>query len=119
MINDFSLVELKKIVELIDCFDDIDIMREQIQRRIDFLTDERNKTINIRFDRDNFIDCDIFTREELSILDNNGIDNMQKLIDCDLDSLVGIKPSIKRELAEKRIFFDMREYPKNSGGKRK
>ena len=44
---------------------------------------------------------------ELKVIKNNNISNMQELIDCDLDSLVGIKPSLKISLDKKRRFYDM------------
>ena len=55
-----------------------------------------------------FLRLNIFDPWELKVVQSNHISNLQELIDCNLDELVGITPSIKEGLEWVRTFYDMR-----------
>ena len=59
---------------------------------------------------DMFIKLQIFDPWELKVVRKNNINNLQELIDCDLDSLIGITPSIKEGLDWVRKFYNMEKH---------
>ena len=70
------------------------VLKERIQK----IEDEKKKSLNVRFNMDMFIKLQIFDPWEFKVVRDNHISNLQELIDCNLDDLVGITPSVKRGL---------------------
>ena len=109
--------ELKKLRDIVNEFDDIDSLKEVIDSKIENKEKTKGISSNIRFNMEKFIEWQIFDPFELKVIKDNNINNMQELIDCDLDSLVGITPSVKIGLWRKRGYYDMRD-PKDRGKSR-
>ena len=64
---------------------------------------------------DMFIKLQIFDPWEFKVIRDNHISNLQELIDCNLDGLVGITPSIKQGLEWVRTFYDMSSIEEKKG----
>lgn len=116
-IDRLSYKELKKLRDIVNEFDDIDSLKEVIDSKIENKEKTKGISSNIRFNMEKFIEWQIFDPFELKVIKDNNINNMQELIDCDLDSLVGITPSVKIGLWRKRGYYDMRD-PKDRGKSR-
>lgn len=116
-IDRLSYQELKKLRDIVNEFDDIDSLKEVIDSKIENKEKTKGISSNIRFNMEKFIEWQIFDPFELKVIKDNNINNMQELIDCDLDSLVGITPSVKIGLWRKRGYYDMRD-PKDRGKSR-
>lgn len=108
MLEEMSTDELVQLKEYVSSFKDIDSLLGEIDCIIECRKD-RGK-LNIRFNMDMFIKLQIFDPSEFRVVRENHINNLQELIDCDLDSLVGITPSIKEGLTWVRSFYDMSSY---------
>lgn len=109
MFDKMSDADLVGLREYVSGFKDI----ESLTREIDTLIKKRkaNKSnLNIRFNMDMFIRLKIFDPSEFKVIRDNNINNLQELIDCDLDSLVGITPSIKEGLSWVRSAYDMSSF---------
>lgn len=116
-IDRLSYQELKKLRDIVNEFDDIDSLKEVIDSKIENKEKTKGISSNIRFNMEKFIEWQIFDPFELKVIKDNNINNMQELIDCDLDSLIGITPSVKIGLWRKRGYYDMRD-PKDRGKSR-
>ncbi len=103
----YSLDELKKFSLLLESFESIDILLKSVTNEIKKREDEKNSSLNVRFTMDMFKKYNMFYPDELRVLEINCIRNLQDLIDCDLNSLVGITESIKEKLEWTRSFYDM------------
>lgn len=112
--NSLSLDELKKFKDVISGYDDIGELKKAVNFFIEKKEREKSTRLNVRFDMDMFIRLRIFEPSELRILKANCISNLQDLIDCDLDSLVGITPSVKEKLDWARRAYNMDSYEENS-----
>lgn len=109
MLDKLSDADLVSLREYVSSFNDI----ESLTREIDTLIKKRkaNKSnSNIRFNMEMFIKLSIFDPSEFKVVRDNNINNLQELIDCDLDSLVGITPSIKAGLSWVRRAYDMSSF---------
>ena len=82
------------------------VLKERIQK----IEDEKKKSLNVRFNMDMFIKLQIFDPWEFKVVRDNHISNLQELIDCNLDDLVGITPSVKQGLEWVRTFYDMSSF---------
>lgn len=105
-LEDFSLDDLIFLQEFVqdkDCSKKIDTL---IQKR------QNKNSINERFTLELCRKLEIFDPWEFHVLKINHIHNMQELIDCDLDSLIGITPSIRDGLEWCRSFYDLRSMVK-------
>ena len=99
--------ELKKFYKMIDEYDDI----QSLKRDVLCLLEEKNlakKSINERFNIALMKKLQLFDSHQFHVLEQNRISNLQQLMDCDLDSLVGVTPSMKREFDWVRKFYDLR-----------
>lgn len=110
-INDLTEDELYFLGEIVFQYDDLNRLKNDIERiikiKIDQKDQEYEKSLNVRFNMEMFIKLQIFDPAEFNVIKNNHINNMQELIDCNLDSLVGITPSIKEGLEWVRNTYDM------------
>lgn len=113
MFDKMSDADLASLREYVSSFSDI----ESLTREIDTLIKKRkaNKSsLNIRFNMEMFIKLKIFDPSEFRVVRDNNINNLQELIDCDLDSLVGITPSIKEGLSWVRRAYDMSSFEEDN-----
>lgn len=99
--------ELTLISDVVDCYTDIDNLKNDISLAINTKMKEKKTSLNVRFNMDMFIELHIFDPFEFKVIKQNNINNLQELIDCDLDSLVGITPSVKKGLEWVRKFYNM------------
>ena len=74
--------------------------------------EEESKSLNVRFNMELFEELQIFDPWEFKVIKDNHINNLQELIDCNLDSLVGITQSTKQGLDWARHFYDMEKSSK-------
>ena len=117
-LDSFSLEELKRIKKIISSYEDIGDFRKDLSFFIQEEEQKRNN-INESFDLALMERLHVVDPFQLKVLKNNSILNLQALIDCDLDSLVGITPSMKRELEWIRSFYDMRSMVEKPNQKKK
>jgi hypothetical protein len=106
-IDSFTLEELKKMQEFISSYDSFERLKRDLSIQIEVMNDNR-KNINERFDLALMQRLQIVDSFQLKVLQNNSIHNIQELIDCDLDSLVGITPSMKMEFEWIKRMYDLR-----------
>ena len=102
ILSSFSLSQLEEIQEFLWEYSDLRSMREVVQKRIQEKKN-KEKSINEHFTIDLMERIHIFNSVQLQVLKKNQITNLQQLIDCDLDSLIGITPSLKREYPSFRL----------------
>ena len=107
LLKTFKLDDLKLFVSLIEQFDNKDELLKTLLSEIKSREDERKQSLNVRFDIEMIKRLNLFYPDELKVLEINNINNIQDLIDCDLDSLIGITESIKEKLDWARKFYDM------------
>ena len=103
----FSLEDLKSFLALIESFENKDDMHNALIAEIIRREEERKLSLNVRFDIKMIKKLNLFYPDELKVLEINNIKNIQDLLDCDLNSLVGITESIKEKLDWVRHFYDM------------
>ena len=107
LLKTFKLDDLKLFVSLIEQFDNKDEMLNALFSEINRREKENKLSLNVRFDIKMIKRLNLFYPDELRVLEINKINNIQDLIDCDLDSLIGITESIKEKLEWARKFYDM------------
>ena len=107
LLKTFKLDDLKLFVSLIEQFDNKDELLKTLLSEIKSREDERKQSLNVRFNINMIKKLNLFYPDELRVLEINNINNIQDLIDCDLDSLIGITESIKEKLDWVRKFYDM------------
>lgn len=110
MLDNLSYEKLLELGKFVSEYDDIDSLKNDILKKIVSVEEEKSKSLNIRFNMDMFIKLQIFDPWELKVVRKNNINNLQELIDCDLDSLIGITPSIKEGLDWVRKFYNMEKH---------
>lgn len=103
----FSLDDLKNYLLLIEQFESKDDMYNALIFEIKRREEEEKLGLNRRFTIKMFKDLSMFYPDEMYVLEVNGIKNLQDLIDCDLDSMIGITLSIKEKLEWARNFYDL------------
>lgn len=113
VLSGMSLEELETFQEVVSQYPTIEELKHDLDIIISYKEEEKIKSLNSRFDMDLFLKLQIFDPWELEVIRFNHIENLQQLIDCNLDELVGITPSIKRGLEWVRTFYDMSkmDYP--------
>lgn len=114
ILDKFSIEQLKAISEFAETFDNKEDFVTFINGEVKKREQEKSQSLNVRFNMDMFIKLRVFEPDELRVLQMNNINNLQELIDCNLDSLVGITCSIKEKLEWARKFYDF-EPAKNKG----
>ena len=118
-LEDFSLEELQDMYHFLQAFQSKEECEFFLKERIQKLEEDKKKSLNVRFNMEMFIKLKIFDPSELKVVRDNHISNLQELIDCDLDHLVGITPSIKQGLLWVRTFYDMSAFEEKEKGKSK
>ena len=76
--------------------------------------EEKNKSLNARFTIEMFREYHMFYQDELRVLEMNGIRNLQDLIDCNLNNLVGITEVMKEKFSWARNFYNMEKTTENN-----
>ncbi len=107
ILDKFTYDELKLFEKLLLSYDDIDDLKKEVSSYVEKIEEERKVSLNVRFNMDMFVQLQIFDPWEFRVIRENNINNLQELIDCNLDDLVGITPSIKSGLEWVRDFYDM------------
>ncbi len=107
-IQDMKLDDLKRMRKIVSQYGSMEELKHDLDSTISTREKEKTKSLNVRFNMDMFLRLQIFDPWELKVVQSNHISNLQELIDCDLDELVGITPSIKEGLEWVRTFYDMR-----------
>ena len=108
LFDSFTTKQLKDTLDLVCAFEGKDDLLMGIHCEIKRRELESQQSLNARFTIEMFKEYNMFYSDELKVLEINGIRNLQDLIDCDLDSLVGINASIKEKLSWARNFYNMK-----------
>lgn len=116
-IQDMKLDELKRVQDIVSQYGSMEELKHDLDSTISTREKEKTKSLNVRFNMEMFLRLNIFDPWELKVVQSNHISNLQELIDCDLDELVGITPSIKQGLEWVRTFYDMRSLEKKKGNR--
>lgn len=101
-----SLEELRKIKRIVSRYESLGELKDDLHITITSREEEQKKSMNVRFCGEQFYQ--IFDPWELRVVKANHIMNLQELIDCDLDHLVGITEGVKNGLEWVRKFYDFR-----------
>ena len=115
ILDKMNLEELHELSQFVSQYGDLGELRYDLDFVISSREKKKKESLNSRFDLDMMVRYQVFTYEELRVILQNHITNLQELIDCDLDQLEGITPSIKRELVWKRVFYDMSSLENRNG----
>ena len=102
-----KLKELKDLKKFVSQYDSLGDLLYDLDSIISTKQEDEEKSLNVRFDMAMFKKLNMFEPREMQVLVDNNINNLQELIDCDLDSLVGMLPSIKEKFLWIRQFYDM------------
>ena len=102
--DEFGLDELKRIRSLLDSVDDITVLRNMVDLEIN----NRESTVNQKFTLEMLERLEILSKREIELLKVNHISNLEELIACDLDSLIGVKISDISKFQWVREFYDLR-----------
>ena len=119
VLKELKLSELKKLQMVISQYSDMEELKRDLDIIISTRETEKKTSLNIRFNMEMFEKLRIFDPWEFQVIKNNHINNLQELIDCNLDELKGITPSIKEGLDWVRKFYDMRSLENPSKKKTK
>jgi len=107
-IEDFSLDELKTIKTFIDEKEDINSLKNHIDKVID----ERVNSINYKLTIELMKKLHFFDSELFEILDNHNIKNIQDLIDSDLEEW-NLTHQRRIELEEAKVWYDFSRLEEN------
>lgn len=103
----YSLEQLKELKELLSFYTNIGELNEDVDKLIQKLEEKKITPINVRFNLELMEKLQILEPSELKLVKEQGITNLQQLLDCNLDLIPNIPISMKKSLAEKRIFYDL------------
>ena len=103
----FSLNDLKLYLTLIESFETKDDMHNALIAEIKRREEEAKLSLNARFTIEMFKSFNMFYPDEMSVLEINGIRNLQDLIEADLNSMIGMTESIKEKLSWARRFYNL------------
>lgn len=117
-LESLDINSLKQLREFVGGFDSIESMLSRINSRIAVLEESRKESLNVRFNMELFIKYKIFDPFEFKVIKANNINNLQELIDCNLDDLVGITPSVKEGLEWVRRAYDFSSWEDDHNKKR-
>ena len=106
-LEQMKLKELKDLKKFVSQFESMEELLYELDSTISTKQKDQEKSLNDRFDMAMFKKLNMFEPEELKVLVENNINNLQELIDCDLNSLIGMRPSMKRKFLWIRQFYDM------------
>ncbi len=119
ILETMKLEELKKIQEVVSQYGSMEELKHDLDTTISCREEDKRKSLNVKFNMEMFIRLNIFDPWELDVIKSNKISNLQELIDCNLDELKGITPSVKKGLDWARKFYDMSSLEdKNSKGRK-
>lgn len=119
LFDKFSTEQLKDILTLATTFEGKDDLLMGVSSEIKKREAERKQSLNVRFTIEMFKDYNMFYPDEMRVLELNGIKNLQDLIDCDLNSMIGITESIKEKLEWARNFYNLMPKKQKSSEKYK
>lgn len=114
IIESKSIKELKELIKLIENFDSIEELRENINLEIERKKKKTNASLNEGFDLGMFKRFHMLQDYQIEFLRKNNILNLQDLIDCDIEELfISINDSeFKKDLLFIREFYDMSNMPR-------
>lgn len=102
-----SLEELKKVRKIVSHYTNMEVLKHDLDITISNRKKKKKKSLNTQFDIMLMIELKILEPDEIDLLLKNKIYNLQKLLDCNLDMLKGMNPSLKASLEWKRNFYNM------------
>lgn len=117
-VNKFTLEELKSIRHFASSYSDLELLLKDLDFMIQSREMDEMQNLNVRFNMDYFIQYQIFDPAEWVVIQKNHIMNLQELIDCNLDDLIGITPNVKKGLDWVRHFYDMSSVSKSHSRKK-
>ena len=112
ILDQMNIKELKQFQKLLLCFETIDEAIEVIGEKIKQKEEEKKESCNVRFNLKLIEKLQILTNQELKVVKEQGVTNLQELIDLNLDLIPNIPSSMKKSLDEKRKFYDLSCYDK-------
>jgi hypothetical protein len=112
ILDQMNIKELKQFQKLLLCFETIDEAIEVIGEKIKQKEVEKKESCNVRFNLKLIEKLQILTNQELKVVKEQGVTNLQELIDLNLDLIPNISSSMKKSLDEKRKFYDLSCYDK-------
>lgn len=112
--KNFKTEDLKNFILLVDQFEGKDDLLMGLYSELKVREEEKNKSLNARFTIEMFKEYNMFYQDELRVLEMNGIRNLQDLIDCNLNNLVGITEVMKEKFSWARNFYNMEKTTENN-----
>ena len=112
--KNFKTEDLKNFILLVDQFEGKDDLLMGLYSELKVREEEKNKSLNARFTIEMFREYHMFYQDELRVLEMNGIRNLQDLIDCNLNNLVGITEVMKEKFSWARNFYNMEKTTENN-----
>lgn len=106
-LDKLSVDELYLLGEIVFQYEELDILKADISKEINERIESSSNSLNVRFNMDMFVKLQIFDPWEFKVIRDNNINNLQELIDCDLNYLVGITKDMKKRLDWVRNAYDM------------
>ena len=110
----FKTEDLENFILLVDQFEGKDDLLMGLYSELKVREEEKNKSLNARFTIEMFKEYNMFYQDELRVLEMNGIRNLQDLIDCNLNNLVGITEVMKEKFSWARNFYNMEKTTENN-----
>jgi hypothetical protein len=109
-----SIQELKELKKLVSNYGSIEELVESIDFEIERKKEQANISLNERFNLEMFKRLNMLQDYQIEFLRQNGILNLQSLIDCDIDDLLKniYDSEFKNDLLFIREFYDMSNMPK-------
>ena len=102
---------LEDLEFLQECFQEEKDVLGKVQQAIQEKKSDQ-ESINTRFDMALFEKLQVFDPWEIRFLKQHHIMNLQELIDCPLESLIGMTPSLYEKFNWARHFYDLRSMVK-------
>lgn len=118
ILDKVQIEDLKTMEAIASQYGSIEELIEDLHGTILRKEKEKKQSLNVRFNMDMLVRLKVFDPWELKVVQANHISNLQELIDCNLDHLVGITPSIRDGLDWVRHFYDMSSFEENKGPKK-
>ena len=112
--KNFKTEDLENFILLVDQFEGKDDLLMGLYSELKVREEEKNKSLNARFTIEMFREYRMFYQDELRVLEMNGIRNLQDLIDCNLNNLVGITEVMKEKFSWARNFYNMEKTTENN-----
>ena len=119
ILEKMKLDDLKTMKEIVSQYGSMEELNHDLDTTISIREKEKSESLNVRFNMDMMVRLHVFDPWELKVVQSNNIANLQELIDCNLDELVGITPSIKEGLEWVRTFYDMSSFEEENKPKNK